>query len=472
MSSLHKRIRAAQSVLLVLMLIPAVVSIGLMLVFSREYHAVILHMEKVSSLRPLVQDDLLGEMSDIVVGRTRFEEGKQYAHLDAAQEQLGWLIEGKIGANMELTVAQRTLSTLRRNVDMLGEQMQNGSTVDEDMRQMEEIRNVTALFLEMLQDSIYANIRSAGIASHQTQQVIQTALIIEGALLLVSLTFALASQRWLSRSIRRPIDRLKLLASRIAAGKLRERAEPPDVDELKELTQSLNTMAEKLEQLIEENTHEQQNLKKSELRALQAQVTPHFLYNTLDAIIWLAESGRAAEVVQITRALSNFFRTSLSGGKDWITLRQEREHLAGYLTILQVRYRDILRYEIDIDEGLADCQILKLLIQPLVENAVYHGIKNKRGGGLVRVSVRRDGTRMRAEVRDNGAGMDEERLSQVRRSLGAPDEAYTEAGYGLLSVDQRIKLYYNQSEGVEVDSALGEGTAVRFSIPVRGMDGA
>jgi two-component system sensor histidine kinase YesM len=470
--SLHSRIRAAQTILLALMLIPAVVSIGMMVVFSNQYHAVILHMERVTSLRPLIQDRLLAVISDIVVGRTRFDQGSQYETLDAAEAQLGALIGENTGSRFELVVARRTLGTLRRNVEMLGEQMRGGSTVDEDMRQAEEIRNVASLFLEMLQDSIYADIRYAVSASHRMQSVVLTALFIEGALLVISLTFAMISQRSLSRVIRAPIDRLKLFASRIAAGELRERAEPPEVDELKELTQSLNTMAEKLERLISENTQEQQNLKKSELRALQAQITPHFLYNTLDAIIWLAESKRTAEVVQVTGALSNFFRTSLSGGRDWITLPQEKQHLLGYLTILQVRYRDILKYEIDIDEGLNDCQILKLLIQPLVENALYHGIKNKRGGGRIRVSIARQQAMMRVEVRDDGAGMAAERLEQVRRALTLVEPLASDSGYGLFSVDKRIKLYYNQSEGVAIDSAPGQGTTVRFLVPIRGINGA
>ncbi len=472
LDSLRSRLRAAQIVLVGLMLIPAIVSICLMMVFSQQYHAAIVHMEEVSLLRPLIQDQLLVVMSDIVVGRTKFAEGNQYNLLDSADEKLTTLIEANPGSRLELTVAQRTLGTLRRNIDLLGEQMQNGSSVDEDMRQVEEIRSVASLFLEMLQDAFYADIRAAGEASHRIQTVLYTTLGIEIALLLISLTFAIITQQSLSRTIREPIDRLKLLAARIAAGEWNERAEPPDVEELHELTNSLNAMAEKLENLIDENTREQQNLKKSELRALQAQITPHFLYNTLDAIIWLAEAGRTAEVVQVTRALSNFFRTSLSGGQDWITIRQEREHLEGYLTILQVRYRDILRYEIDVDQRLADGQILKLLIQPLVENALYHGIKNKRGGGLLRVSLQPEGDRIRVSVRDNGAGMTPERLTQVREALALSEPLGTDSGYGLSSVDRRIKLYYNQSQGLAIDSAPGEGTVVQFWVPVRGADGA
>ena len=123
------------------------------------------------------------------------------------------------------------------------------------------------------------------------------------------------------------------------------------------------------------------------MRTLQAQITPHFLYNTLDAIVWLAEAKRTGEVIAITRALSDFFRISLSNGQDWITIAQEVEHLKGYLTIQKVRYRDILDYDIDVDTALYGSTILKLIIQPLVENAIYHGIKNRRGGGKLTITV-------------------------------------------------------------------------------------
>lgn len=465
--SLSGRVRSAQSILVVLMLIPALVSIILMMVFSSQYHAVITHMKQVSRLSPLIRDELLIGLSDIVVGRTRFEDGEQYLQLQQASDEMDALIESDTGSRMELEVAKRALNTLTRYVNQLGDQMENDASVDENMHLLEEIRSVGALFIELLNDAINADIQSASSASDHMQAVITTTLVIEILLLLITLTFAFFAQQSLSRSIRMPIDRLKLFAGRIASGELAERAEQPNAAELKELTQSLNTMAEKLEQLIHENNMEQQNLKMSELRALQAQITPHFLYNTLDAIIWLAESKRTSEVVQITGALSNFFRTSLNNGKDWITIEQEEEHLLGYLTIQRVRYRDILRFEIEVDPSIKGQRFLKLLIQPLVENAIYHGIKNKRGGGIVKVSISREADSIICKVCDNGAGMTDEQLARAREALKEGEPLGSESGYGLFSVDQRIKLYYNQPNGLNLVSVPGEGTTVSFRVPVK-----
>ena len=212
---------------------------------------------------------------------------------------------------------------------------------------------------------------------------------------------------------------------------------------------------------MEQNRREQENLKKSELRTLQAQIAPHFLYNTLDAIVWLAESGSTDEVVHITRALSDFFRISLSQGRDWIEVSEELKHLRGYLTIQKVRYRDILDYEIDVSAQAQEGLILKLLLQPQEENAIYHGIKFRRRGGKVRVLGRREGEQLYFAVIDNGPGMSEERLLAVIAGLGEEDAS---TGYGLSNVDRRIRLYYDQEEGLGIESGP-EGTRVSFRVP-------
>ena len=192
--------------------------------------------------------------------------------------------------------------------------------------------------------------------------------------------FSALARKSVGLAIHRPSKNWKSLPPPLAGGDLGVRAPDSQVEELRELTSSLNSMASRLQSLIDVNRREQENLKKAELRTLQAQIAPHFLYNTLDAIVWLAEAHRTDEVIHITRALSDFYRISLSQGKDWIPLSEEVKHLTGYLTIQKIRYRDILDYRIDIPESLYGEQILKLLLQPLVENAIYHGIKHRRGG--------------------------------------------------------------------------------------------
>ena len=227
-------------------------------------------------------------------------------------------------------------------------------------------------------------------------------------------------------------------------------------------------MADRLEDMMEKSHKDERNLRKAELRMLQAQINPHFLYNTLDAIIWKAEAGEKDEVIQLTSALSNFFRISLSSGADWIPIRQERKHIEGYLTIQQTRYRDIMRYEIDIPDEIGEYYILKLLLQPLVENALYHGIKIKRGGGTIRVVGRVVDDMLEFSVTDTGTGMTPEQLEMLneRMKAGQPTVSEGSGGFGLVNVNLRLRLYYNQAEGLQIMSDE-TGTTVSFRVPCR-----
>ena len=232
----------------------------------------------------------------------------------------------------------------------------------------------------------------------------------------------------------------------------------------------MNVMAGRLQKLLDENIREQQNLKKAEMKALQAQITPHFLYNTFDSIIWLAESGETEKVITITRAFSEFFRISLNRGKEWIPAAQELDHIRHYLTIQKIRYSDILDYAIEFDEGVRGCMVLKLSLQPLVENAIYHGIKNKRGFGFLRVTARLEdtpsGQRVRFCVEDNGIGFSPEKLADVLDELAAEKSAEDLSGvYGLYNVNKRLNLYYGDSVHLEIESEFGKGTRVWFSVP-------
>ena len=186
------------------------------------------------------------------------------------------------------------------------------------------------------------------------------------------------------------------------------------------LTDNLNIMSVKIQALIEENIRKQQLIQKSEMKALQAQITPHFLYNTFDTIVWLSEEKKNDQVIDITRAFSNFFRISLNKGKDFLTVREEFEHVKSYLSIQKIRYRDILDYEIEYAPEMAECQILKLVLQPLVENALYHGIKNKRARGFLSVKGWRENGYLCFSVEDDGIGMTEEKLENIMKQIAVP----------------------------------------------------
>ncbi|NLI20951.1 MAG: sensor histidine kinase [Clostridiales bacterium] len=470
-NSLSERLRFSFMVIMALMLIPALTSIWTMRTYADSYHQAISQVERVSSLKPLVTSDIPDEMWSIVAGRIGFDDARQYALMDEVNLTIEELMSTAAGGNSaELTVARRTMDTLKSYIDRMGEQIAAGAFVADNEALLEEVRSVASLVGDMLEKYITVEITATMNTSRLLQEQLTLILWLMAALVVITFAFAILAQKSLSRTIRTPIAKLERFAGAIAEGDLLARVDKPEVTELRGLTESLNVMAGKLQRLIDENRREQENLKRSELRTLQAQIAPHFLYNTLDAIVWLAEAQRTNEVIHITRALSDFFRISLSQGRDWIPLSDEIKHLQGYLTIQKIRYRDILDYEIDIPQALYGRQILKLLLQPLVENAIYHGIKHRRGRGFIRVKGWEQEGRMVLVVQDNGAGMTAERLAQVRESLSTEAPTEGERGcYGLFNVNKRIQLYYNQPEGVRIESGEN-GTSVSLCVPFRRKD--
>lgn len=464
-SSISARLRSAFTVLVALLVIPAVMSLAMMAYYAQRYHGIISQVERVASLKPVVEETIPDEVWSVVAGRQSFGEGQQYLLANEVRRELDQLTPSAQQINLkELIVARRTMDTLVDKIDVIGQQIQAGEPVSKNEEALEEVRSVAALVGEMLETYVDAEIAVAAQTSDQLHRMVIALLWALVLLLGAALVFSALARKSVGLAIHRPIQELEKFAVSLAGGDLGVRAPDSQVEELRELTSSLNSMASRLQSLIDVNRREQENLKKAELRTLQAQIAPHFLYNTLDAIVWLAEAHRTDEVIHITRALSDFYRISLSQGKDWIPLSEEVKHLTGYLTIQKIRYRDILDYQIDIPETLYGQQILKLLLQPLVENAIYHGIKHRRGRGLVTVTGREADGQLWLSVRDDGAGMSPERLREVRQGLNGAGEGA--AGYGLYNVNQRIKLYYNQAQGIEIHSNQS-GTTISLHVPVR-----
>ena len=341
-NSLAERLRFSFMVVLCLMLIPALLSIYTMRTYADTYHHAIMRVERAASLKPRVNTDIPDEMWSIVAGRTTFGQGRQYQMLDEVNQTMEELMRTAQGGNStELAVARRTMDTLQRYIDRMGEQIAAGALVADNEALLEEVRSVSSLVGDMLEKYITVEISQTTDTSRLLQGQLTLVVWLMVLLLVITFLFALLAQKSLSRSIRTPIAELERFAGAIAEGDLLARVDRPQVTELRGLSESLNVMAIKLQMLIDENRREQENLKRSELRTLQAQIAPHFLYNTLDAIVWLAEAQRTNEVIHITRAMSDFFRISLSQGRDFIPLSEEIKHLQGYLTIQKVRYRDI-----------------------------------------------------------------------------------------------------------------------------------
>lgn len=268
-----------------------------------------------------------------------------------------------------------------------------------------------------------------------------------------------------SHSISNPIKRLTNAIKSMESGNLNVSCEvnPKAKDEIAVLSRSFNSMVEKIKFLMDRIYEEENQKRSAELKVLQSQINPHFLYNTLDNLHWKALDYDATEIADMIEALSNFFRISLSNGQEFISLNQEIKHIENYLFIQQKRYEDILEFNIDFDVTLSDIIVLKLIIQPIVENAIYHGIKPKLSAGLIDIKVYEIKDFIYISVSDDGVGMDNKTLEELNASLNLKNENF---GYGLYNINQRIKLVYGGNSGVEVISKLNEGTTVLIKIPL------
>ena len=465
--SIVKRFRFSFTLVVIILMLPALFSLMTMMRNGGQYHAVITQIEQVSRMRPLISETVPNTLFNIVAGNSTFAQENVQADILRFNEALDTMMRQHDAEDQkELLVARRTMDTMQEYIDRLQTLVADEAPVALQEEALDEIRSVAGLIDEMLGAYVTLRVDIASVSSAEMQATLRVLLVIEVLLLFFALLILVLAQKSLARSIQRPIAKLETLAANLADGNLQARVQRTDAVELIPLANSLNVMADKLQQLIHEKQQEQDNLKKSEMRTLQAQITPHFLYNTLDAIIWLAQTGRTQEVVQITKSMSRFFRVSLSQGRDWITIAEEISHIEAYLTIQQIRYRDILAYEIDVDPSLEGEHILKLTLQPLVENAIYHGIKHRREGGKVTVTGILEGNNLHFSVRDNGVGMPAERLQWVRQALEDRHISEEETGFGLYNVNKRIQLYYGQPAGLSIQSDES-GTCVSFVVPTR-----
>lgn len=275
---------------------------------------------------------------------------------------------------------------------------------------------------------------------------------------------ALTLSVFLTDMITKPLRKLRETMKVVESGNFDVEVEEPDTgDEISDLFRSFRNMILKIRELVEQNTAEQREKRKSELNALQAQINPHFLYNTLDSIIWMAEAGDRKNVVLMTSSLAKLLRKSISNKNEMVTLEEEIEYTRSYLIIQKMRYVDKLEYEIDVEPAILQMEVVKLIVQPLVENAIYHGIKYKEGKGLVRIEGGFGEEQVVLRIIDNGVGMTREQLTHVF------DERETDTrknGVGVLNVHRRIRLHYGGEYGLSFESRVGEGTTVSIHLPM------
>jgi two-component system sensor histidine kinase YesM len=440
--------------------------------FNRHYAAIINNITTANSINGFIKPAIDTEMWNIVAGKKEFNAGDQYQIIAQVNSQIETMMANTDSdkSRIKLEVIRRTMGTLTNYVDKMGEQIASGSRVAENELVLENIRGVSDVVEESIQDYMLFEVNQSEQRYKENQARFTRLTIFYMILLPCVILFSVAAAWVISASIYIPIKKLHDVTATITKNDLQSLVTSENRDEISELGMSFNIMIGRIRDLLDSKIREQENLKKAELRALQAQINPHFLYNTLDTIVWMAEASKTDQVIEIVRALSSFFRIALSKGQDWIPIHQEIEHVRSYLTIQKMRYRDILDYMIEVDPDVLDGTILKLTLQPLVENALYHGIKSKRNGGVIAVRARRaEPNLILLEVQDDGVGFTPYKLAQIQASLhdDSSEISLHESGFGLENVNKRIKLYYGRQYGITIHSQYQSGTRVTLAIPMQ-----
>ena len=438
----------------------SVLVLTLFLVSGLQYAQVSNNISTASQFNQNFKDEVDLKMYSFVTGG---DDELPWDEVETAKELATTLLQNT--RNRESHRAVNSVLDLCDNLTHCIQEIEATDGYDLRMHQLESnIYVITELIQKYMYNYLY---HEAGeLAALRSRQTIWMTAELVLALAVTTAVIVLSLRRSfrITRSITRPIDGLYRRVTEIGEGDLS--AKPPveaEDSQLRALGEGLEEMATRLNDQMELNRQEQIRLRSMELALVQAQINPHFLYNTLDAIVWLIETGKNEQAVEMVSSLSTYFRSFLSNGKDVITLHEEVLHVRSYLEIQQVRYKDILTYDFLTDPSLDDCLIPKMTLQPLVENAIYHGIKPKRGISRITIRSSREDGRAVLEVEDTGVGMSPETRTRLREAL-EQDEG---TGFGMLASYKRLKLMFGEDLDFRIESEENRGTVITIRIPIQ-----
>jgi len=278
------------------------------------------------------------------------------------------------------------------------------------------------------------------------------------------LVFASFTSIFLSNVITRPIKKLMRNITRVEKGLFDNLPVVDSNDEIGQLSQRFNQMSSELKRLVSRIQQEEEEKALAEIRALQSQINPHFLYNTLGSVKWIASMQKADKIVEITEALISMLRYTAKHERPMVTLREELDNIRNYIVIQNVRYYNRIQLQINVEDGLLENLMPKLILQPIVENAIFHGLAETEEEGIITVRAYRYEDGMRIEIQDNGVGIDESTGEWLHRELQEVEKTQA-AGIGLPNVQRRIRLYFGERYGIRFYSTPGEGSTFVISLP-------
>ena len=462
--------------------------LGMIRNYSNSYKNIMANLKTANEYNLKFKEDMEYSMYRVMIGLIdagQFENGdiiegmSRYATvvknpinmINSARFAFDNTIERTPGSDSDIKIRGilSCLDSLENAVSKMIDNSKKPGTYDENFSIWEnDIQGLCSMIQDYITQYTYYEILK--MEDLQKELEVHTKQIVGGFLAILAgvLTVGFTLSVMITKSVTNPINNLKQTAERLGRGELEARARMCGLEEINVLARTLNRMSDEIAGLMEKTKQEQKSLREAELKLHQEQINPHFLYNTLDSIVWMAEGGNNHQVVEMTTDLSDFFRTVLSGGNDFITIAEEETHIRSYLKIQKIRYEDILDYNINIEPSIKDKIVLKMILQPIVENALYHGIKNKRGGGTITVRGYEDRNGIVFEVEDDGIGMDGPALHSLREKLKGNRnmEVKKKGGFGLNNVAQRIRMYYGEGADITVESEKDIGTCIKVYLGV------
>ncbi|MCF0127736.1 MAG: sensor histidine kinase, partial [Pseudobutyrivibrio sp.] len=434
--------------------------IGVLLWYTLEYNTILANVTQASAFNQNFKNDVDLKMFYYVI-ESAYSEGMPTEEVESARQ----LAESLLTTTTERDSIE-AIESVRDLCITLDKRMNQIAETDNYDKKVEQLDNNIYILTDLIQTYMYNYLycESVHLSALQADMERQIRTIIVALIFAIIMLFT--GVMWFSNHVTRlitdPLTKLNQRVKEIAEGDLTVK-EPIEAHELEiqVLSDGFENMTAELNALMDARKNAERRKRHAELELLQSQINPHFLYNTLDTIIWLIEADAKDKSIEMVNALSNFFRYSLSKGRDVITLAEEEQHVLSYLQIQKTRYQDRMDYTIDIPESLHPYILPKLTLQPLVENSIYHGIKLQRDKGEIHVSAVDSGDTITLTVSDTGAGMSQERLQELKDAL----KDGTKVGFGLRTVHLRLQFMYGDEYGLTLESEEAVGTKVVAVIP-------
>lgn len=442
--------------------------------YSTAYDTIVSNMTVANTYNLNFKEEMDESLYKLVVGAATFETIKDddsledpYVLIDELRDDFDKLMrittDGE--SRIWLQILMRNIDTLEDKVGDIKANLGAENSYDANIEMLDNnIYIMTELIQDNIQYYIYHQTQSMEHLTEQLNDRVNTFTVFCAILLGFILLTVIVLTLMIVMGIIKPIRELSQATEKISQGDFSVRVKVDTNDEVEVLADGVNIMTESIERFVHKIKEDERKMRRADLRLLQEQINPHFLYNTLDTIVWLIEGNDSDKAVNMVMSLSEFFRLVLSKGREYITIQEEEMHIKSYLEIQQVRYRDIMDYEIHIAPEIYQYRILKLTLQPLVENSLYHGIKYKRAKGNITVTGEMSEGTIHFKVEDDGVGMEQEELDNLRKEIVKPCQD-TGKGFGLANVNERIRMNFGAEYGMTIDSEQGRGTCVEIVIP-------